>query len=61
MEVHAQIAKQIAIISATVLVPGLGFQAYYPLPGRAIVLLLKVYLLNLILPLFALIDLFIEI
>ena len=57
MEVHAQIA----LISATVLVLGLGFQAYYPRPGRSIVLLLKVYLLNLILPLFALIDLFIEI
>ena len=57
MEVHAQIA----LISATVLVLGLGFQAYYPRPGRAIVLHLKVYLLNLILPLFALIDLFIEI
>ena len=57
MEVHAQIS----LISATVLVLGLGFQAYYPRPGRAIVLLLKVYLLNLILPLFALIDLFIEI
>ena len=57
MEVHAQIA----LISATVLVLGLGFQAYYPSPGRAIVLHLKVYLLNLILPLFALIDLFIEI
>ena len=57
MEVHAQIA----LISATVLVLGLGFLAYYPRPGRAIVLLLKVYLLNLILPLFALIDLFIEI